>query len=447
MNLGKRLAAMNALRTPERALKAVHPEYTITPALHRLSVAIAKADRLLISIPPQEGKTELLRAACISALSLDPKTRIIYGSYADTLARRSGQWVRNALRGHPEFQLRVREDSHAKNEWQLYGGGGMVSLGRGAGVSGKPGDLVIIDDPYKEGEAKSETIRAECWEWFTQGVIPRLSPQARVVVCMTRWHQADIIGELSKTGRWEQVTIPAFQDDRTRLEEGLWDDKGWLISARGRTAEQWEDRRDTVGPRAWQALFQGSPTASEGNVFKRAWFQHYADLPDMTTGTVVQSWDLTYGHRAGKAKLDKQDYVAGQVWLKQGADAYLLDSVHARMTFTEQLDAIRSMKSKWANTSAIYIEKAANGAAAIDTLSREIPGIIAVTPNGSKETRADSVAPFIRSGNVYFPVGSDTLEDELADFPTAEHDDQVDALTQALSQLFAMSSPFERVRL
>lgn len=446
MNLRERLEMMRDLRDPAKALKLLHPEYTITPALHELSVAMGKEDRLLISIPPQEGKTELLRATCVSALSNDPRTRIIYGSYADSLARRSGQWVRNAIMEHPEFGLKVRDDTHAKNEWQLYGGGGMVSLGRGSGVSGRPGDLVIIDDPYKEGEARSRTIREDCWEWFTQGIIPRLSPHARVIVCMTRWHKADLIGELAKTGRWKQITIPAHQPDRCEYERGLWNDSGWLISSRGRTDEQWEDRRDSVGPRSWQALFQGQPSDAEGTVFKREWFQHYTRLPNIADGVVVQSWDLTYGQPA-KGRETKQDYVSGQTWLKLGTDAYLLDSVHGQWGFTEQLDQIRMMRQKWPQCSAVYIEKAANGAAAINTLSGEIPGIVPVVPHGSKEARADSVAPYLRAGNVWFPADNGTIEDELADFPTAEHDDQVDALTQALSQLFGYSTPFERVRL
>lgn len=444
MNLGQRIAMMRALKQPEQVLKRIHPEYTITPALHELSVAIERESRLLISIPPQEGKTELLRAACISALSSDPKTRIIYGSYADSLARRSGQWVRNALAEHPEFGLRVRDDSHAKNEWQLFGGGGMISLGRGAGVSGKPGDLVIIDDPYKEGEAKSELIREDCWEWFTQGIIPRLSPNARVIVCMTRWHKADLIGKLSETGKWKEIRIPAYLDGE---RDDLHNDNGWLISARGRTDEQWEDRRDTVGPMSWQALFQGTPTDAEGGVFRRSWFRYWDQLPDIASGQVVQSWDLSYGHKTNGRADTKQDYVAGQVWLRRGPDTYLLDTVHARLSFTEQVDAIRTMTQKWPMCGAIYIEKAANGAAVIDTLSRELPGIVPVVPHGSKESRADAIAPYLRAGNVYFPRTVGSLEDELVDFPNAEHDDQVDALTQALDQIYAQSQPFERIRL
>lgn len=193
-----------------------------------------------------------------------------------------------------------------------------------------------------------------------------------------------------------------------------------------------ESIKRMVGTRVWNALYQQRPAPDEGAVLKRDWWRYWRTLPEFQT--VIQSWDLTYSD--GNAS----DYVCGQVWGKSGADLYLLDQVHARMSFTATIQAIRSMSGRWPQATAKLIENKANGAAAIDTLRHEIQGIIPVEPRGNKEARVNSVSPLIEAGNVYLPDSSLAawvipLVEETTSFPNGRHDDQVDALTQALGYL------------
>ncbi len=93
---------------------------------------------------------------------------------------------------------------------------------------------------------------------------------------------------------------------------------------------------------------------------------------------------------------------------------------------------------EWPDASRKLVEDKANGSAIVSTLEHEIAGIIPVNPEGGKEARAAAVQPQIESGNVYLPDGAPWLDDfveEFAAFPRGRHDDQVDALSQALLDL------------
>ena len=145
----------------------------------------------------------------------------------------------------------------------------------------------------------------------------------------------------------------------------------------------------------------------------------------------IQSWDCSF------KDLETSDYVVGQVWGRRGSDYLLLDQVRDRMDCPTTVKAVRQLSMKWRGTFAKLIEDKANGSAVIQMLAREIPGILPVNPEGGKVARASAVSPLIEAGNVYLPHPlfapwvNDFIE-ECAAFPNGAHDDQVDAMTQAL---------------
>ena len=162
---------------------------------------------------------------------------------------------------------------------------------------------------------------------------------------------------------------------------------------------------------------------------------------------VIQSWDLTFGTiQTGRKQSTSGDYVAGHVWANIGGKWIMIDRFHERATFTQTVSQIQMMAARWPQTSRIYVEKAANGAALLDTLRKRAALIKPVTPLGSKEVRALAIQPLIDEGNVAIldTMYSDSMFQEFRDFPFGKHDDDVDAMTQALSQgradYFAMRS-------
>ena len=441
--------------TPGDMAVALDRKTVQTPALRLMDQALVDLynqpdGRLIISLPPQEGKSQRTsRRFPLWALTQNPDLRVAIASYEHGVARRWGRVIRDDIIQHTSvLGIRVRDDLSAQHEWQLAGhDGGVYSAGIGGALTGRPVDLLIIDDPVKDrAQADSPTYRQNAWDWWTDVASTRLAPGAPVVLILTRWHHDDLAGRLlaAEDGdRWRVLNIPAEavdEDDPLGREPGE-----FMDSARGRTRQQWAAIRTQVGPRTWASLYQGAPSPVSSGIFPTDWPRYtqrpYLEAPDGSRrvldnfDTVIQSWDLAF------KSTDTSDYVVGQVWGRAGNQAWLLDMVRARLDFTATIQAIEDMRARWPQATAILIEDKANGPAVITSLTRRIPGIIPVEPDGGKYARAVAIQPFTAAGNVLLPdpalLPSVThLTEEAGDFPNGQHDDTVDALTQALNQLF-----------
>ena len=452
--------------TPGTLAKRLIPTTIQTPALDLLDAELQQLvdttdGRLIITMPPQEGKsTRAVRDFVMWCLKHRPWLRIVSASYGQSLANRNGRAIRNTLRDNPDLKMSLASDNGSASEWQLAGhDGGLLSVGIGAGVTGRSADLMVIDDPIRNrADADSEVYRDSVWDWWTDSASTRLSPGAPVVLILTRWHDDDLAGRLlaAEDGHlWRVVRLPAQADhDPAKGEtDPLGRQPGeFLESARGRTTAQWEAIRTRVGQRAWNALYQGRPSSAAGTVFKRDHWREYdqplwverGDGSRIVTNydDLLISWDLTFkgASNAKDGKTRETDFVAGQVWMRIGADAYLLDQVHARMDFPETCRQVRALAARWPQATLKLVEDKANGPAVIASLSRTVPGIVPEEPQGGKEARAAAVSPLVEAGNVWLPAPElspwvDGFIEEAAGFPTAAHDDQVDAMTQALNRL------------
>ncbi|WP_367647462.1 phage terminase large subunit [Brevibacterium sp. CT2-23B] len=433
-----------------------------TPALELIDQKLVEAfntpdSRLIISMPPQEGKSQRAsRRFPLWALTQNRDLRIAMASYEARIAERWGRTVRDDIRQNPDIGLTIRDDVSAQREWQLDGhDGGMFSTGVGGAMTGRPVDLLLIDDPIKGREqADSPTIREKTWEWWTDVALSRLAPGAPVIVILTRWHADDLAGRLLAEADtdWDFLNIPAQADHRP--EQGETDildrEPGeFMISARGRTLAQWESRKKASRPKTWASLYQGQPSPGEGGVFppEEDWARYqqpmWVQRPDgsrIIPGLaengyeLIQSWDMAF------KDTKESDFVVGQVWLRVGINAYLLDQVRDRLNFNATVDAVKAMTAKWPQASAKLIEDKANGSAVLAHLAKQVAGMIPIEPEGSKLARANAISPFVFARNVHLPDAAllpnagDLLE-ETKSFPNSPHDDTVDALSQAVSYL------------
>lgn len=451
-------ADVDSWRTPGTLAKRLNTATVETPALRLIDQALQDLlqqpdGRLVVELPPQEGKsTRVAKDFILWVLKHRPWTRVVGASYGQGLANRNGRAIRNIIRSNPDLGLQLAADNGSASEWQLAGyEGGLVSVGIGAGLTGRPADLMVIDDPIKDRrEADSETYRDSVWDWWTDVASTRLAPGAPVVLILTRWHEDDLAGRLlaAEDGHlWRVLRIPAEADHDPALGETdpLGREPGeFLESARGRTPTEWEAIKTRVGSRTWNALYQGRPTSPAGSIFKREHWRFYdvapwVEMPDGSRHVVgfddlLISWDMTF------KKTEGTDKVSGQVWMRRGADAFLLDRVNRRMDFVDTLQAFGQLSARWPQAVLKLVEDKANGPAVISMLGRKVPGIVPEEPHGGKEARAAAVSPLVEAGNVWLPdpelcpwVGE--LIDEAAGFPTAAHDDDVDAMTQALNRL------------
>lgn len=454
--------------TPGELAKALDPTTVQTPALDLIDAALVdvaegRCKRLMISMPPQEGKSQRTsRRFPLWLLHRDRTLRISIVSYAFSTARRWGRLIRDDITEHgASLGLAIDPRTSAAHEWELAGAAGSVyCVGVKGALTSRPVDLLIIDDPYRDGEqADSDAWRETVRDFWTEVAIPRLGPGVAVVIIQTRWRYDDLSGWLQAENRseWRIINIPAQADHRPELGEvdPVGREPGqYMTSARGRTVADWEDKKREVGSRTWTALYQGRPTPGEGLVFNRDWWKRYENPQwlDEDDGTrvalsfdeVVQSWDMAF------KDTDGADFVVGQVWGRRGIDAYLLDQVRGRMSFVDTCMKVRAVSARWPQAHAKFIEDKANGTAVINQLQRTVAGLIPVEPDGSKVARASAVSPFVEAGNVWLPTPElapwvDDLVEECAGFPLTAHDDQVDALTQALNRML-LNATRPRVR-
>lgn len=451
--------------TPGAMAQALDPRTLQTPALRLIDQKLVDAfntpdSRLIISMPPQEGKSQRAsRRFPLWALTQNPDLRIAMASYEARIAERWGRTVRDDIRQNPNLGLTIRDDVSAQREWQLTGrDGGMFSTGVGGAMTGRPVDLLLIDDPVKGREqADSPTIREKTWEWWTDTALSRLAPGAPVIVILTRWHSDDLAGRLiaEADSGWEFLNIPAQADHRPEKDETDVLDRqpgDFMLSARGRTTEQWEQRKKASGPKTWASLYQGRPSPDEGGVFPKddawaryqqpMWIEHpdgHRTVPGIHRGDqeLVQSWDFAFKDTASS------DYVVGQVWLRIGAQAYLLDQVRDRLNFTQSVAAVKAMTARWPEAIPKFLEDKANGPAVINALRTHVNGLIPIEPEGSKYARASAISPLAWSKDILLPEPhllpnvTDLLE-EAKNFPNSPHDDTVDALSQAINRILLM---------
>lgn len=481
----KRTITSSRWNTPGDMALELDPDNTIqTPALDVIDAAVKRVydgeiKRLIISLPPQEGKSQRIsRRTPLWWLNRNPDARIVIASYERGVARRWGRTIKNDIaQNGDKLGLRVRDDTSAAHEWQLDGAeGGVYCVGIGGALTGRPADVMIVDDPHKgRKDADSAVQRETVWDWWTETARTRFGANTPVIVIMTRWHEDDLAGRLIEhdKGAWTVVNIPAQATHRP--EEGEVDPLGrepgaYLESTRGRHITRpigkcelhpvgitradgsvveccdWDDLKHDVGGRGWEALYQGNPTPSTGAIFKK---KHLLDaLYDAPMWTenpdgsmyaigfdeVIASWDLTFKDTEGS------DYVCGQIWGRRGIHIYLLDQVYDRMDFVATCHAVRALAAKWPQASLKLVEDKANGPAVISQLRRKVPGIVPVEPNGSKPARAAAVSPFVEAGEVHLPAPelcpwSSSLIAELTQFPQSPNDDRTDAFTQAGDRL------------
>jgi len=405
---------------------------------------------LLISLPPQHGKSMTI-AETLPAyyISRNPDKTALLISYNQGSARRFGRRNRAKLEQYSPtlFNVSLDDSNSSVEDFGLQGYQGSIkSMGINGTITGNAGQLVIVDDPYKNGrEAKSPTIRNNIQETFEDSIKTRLHPGSLLVVVHTRWHEDDLIAYLKSFygDRAKVLSIPAECEDEAsdplnrKLGEFLWEEhhgKQYYL----------DNKRNS---RVWNALYQQRPAPVDGATFIKSAFRSYNKKSISITNTtnidysifkyVVMSWDCTFEGDS------TSDYVAGQVWgYKESGDFYLIKRVKKQIDFVETRRYILDFINKYPQARVRLIERKANGHAIINQLEKvdNVKNIIGISPSESKEVRASAVSYFVNDGHVYLPdddADIDSYIKEFGDFPFGKHDDEVDASTQAWSYIEA----------
>lgn len=399
-----------------------------------------------VSTPPQEGKSVFVIHYIAWLLIRNPWLNVVYASYNQARSRAISRQIRDIVQQH----IPLKRGSSGVSYWETFAGGGLLAAGRGSAMTGFRSDFTVIDDPIKDMvEANSVLIRDQVISWFTSVVLTRMSSLSKILVIATRWHKDDLINYCNTELSAAHLNIPAQAVDKNDpLHRAVGD---FLPSVQNRSESDWLNIKKSVGSYVWNALYQGDPKELDKGLIDTSMIDIipwenvvYQDsrgfMHTKMDAVVIQSWDLTFGtvnkkRKNSSASPTSGDYVAGHVYAIVGGKWILVDRVHKRMNFTQTLSALLKMSAKWIQTNRIYVEKAANGAAVIDALKSRAALIKPVVPKGSKEARVLSMQPIIDAGGVAVldSVYDSKMFTELADFPFAKHDDDVDAMSQALN--------------
>lgn len=446
---------------PDYLLGWVHKE--ICDELDRFlqDVADKKSPRLIITMPPRSGKSELVsRRFPAFALGRNPELQIIATSYSSDLSQRFNRDVQRVIDDEKYFDLfpntrlsksRVRTDSRGSyirtsDLFEIVGHAGAYrSCGVGGGITGQGADILIIDDPIKDrAQAGSKTIRDSIWDWYTSTAYTRLSPGGGVIVMATRWHTDDLIGRLiQRMGEGDTfriVNYPAIAE-----HDELHRKAGEALHPERYPLSTLLQIQKTIGSRDWEALYQQHPVPDGGALFKLEWFRRWTatSLPPEFDHTLM-SWDMTFKDSKNS------DYVVGQVWGKKGPNFYLLDQVRGQWDFVKTKEMVRVLAHKWPRVVRKLVEDKANGSAVISELKSTVSGFVPITPTESKEARASSVTPYFEAGNVFIPEDSAApwvphYVSELLEFPAGSHDDQCFVAGTKVATLFG-DKPIEKIK-
>lgn len=390
--------------------------------------------------------------------------------------------------------LELARDARAVSHWETTAGGYLLSRSVRQALAGFGFKVLIVDDPVKDiASVSSQKYRDDMWEWWKADVVSRMQAPYLLIVVGTRWHEDDLIGRILSSeyegdpDEWEQIVFPAIATENTVDPITGVDIIGRrpgdpLISplipdeTRDEALVRWHKLEKTVGSYYWSALYQQRPTPESGGILQvdkiKFWttdidlmprtesgtIDHSAnvrllteeDMPALASGRWIDSWDTSF-----KGK-ETSDYAVGQRWVKVKADRYLIAQQRGQWGYTDTLEAMK----KWADPGVpslavgvsgspfgqyVYervIEETANGPALIEEMSKIVSGVKGINPHMGKEARARVITPEIESGNVYLPHPQQpgfewvtSLLSEIRNFPRDKHDDQVDAMTQALGQL------------
>lgn len=423
----------------------VHKEICETLDQFYEDIKNKKSPRLIICMPPRSGKSQLVSRMFPAYLfGRNPDMEIIATAYGLDLVSSFNKDVQRII--DSEEYASVFPDtslSHGNGAYKRTSEtfeivdhkGTYLSAGVGGGITGHGADCLIIDDPIKDrANADSARVREGLWNWYTSTAYTRLSSGGGVIVMATRWHTDDLTGKLitkmkEGTGdNFKVINYPAIAEHDEKYRKA-----GEALHPERFSLERLEQTRINVGSRDWASLYQQHPVPDGGAIFKIDTFKRWneSNIPPRFD-QVIGSWDMTFKDSASS------DYVVGQVWGRKGVNLYLLDLVRGQWDFTKTIEIFSILAQKWTNVTHWLIEDKANGTAIISVLKKHIHGITPIQPNESKQERAYAVTPMIEAGNVYIPESASWLtsfEDEILNFPSAAHDDQVDSMTQALNYL------------
>lgn len=411
------------------------------PALHHQVInkeleALERGEFFCLEISAPPGSAKTTYASHLFPpwyMARNPTHLVLSGSHTQDFARRKiGRVVRNLVERHGNvLGIAMSPDSSAMDDWALMSGGGYRAAGVGNAIAGERADLGIVEDPFARWEdAQSANAQEGVWEWYTGDFIPRLKPQAKRVVIMTRFNEFDLLGRIRERDerlgiKWKRVILPMIAGVNDSLGrqpgERLWPE--WFTET-----QIIEARSDA---QKWAALYQQEPSPETGDYFKAEWLRPYHTAPARETLRFYGASDYAVTANGG-------DYTVHVViGLDPEGRMYLMDLWRGQAQGDVWIEAFCDMVIQWKPMG--WAEETGQIRSAIgpflERRMRERKAYVLrekfPTRGGDKGIRARSIQARMALDGLYVTTNAPWYPDfraELLSFPAGKHDDQVDAL-------------------
>lgn len=423
---------------------------------HLEAVSRGQIKRLLINLPFRMLKSTIISQAWPAWEWIDrPHLQYLTASYAKDVATRDAVDSRRIIESDAYQQawgkeFRMTSDQNVKTRYENDKKGTRIVTATDAAGTGFGGNRIVVDDPVSALEADSPVKIATSIEWWKGTASTRLNnpEEDAIVVVHQRLNQEDLTGYILANEMslgWEHLVFPMRYDPALRKTTSLGHrdprtKKGELLMPQRLPEKTVREMEQRLGTYHVEAQLQQNPGSRVGTIFKRADWRFYHAWPRdiaQEMDEIIWSWDLSFKDSVGS------DPVSGLCIGRKGANKYLLHRINGVMSFGKTKEAIlngTTMLPFSRRLRAVLVEDKANGPAVLDSLEADVPGLIAITPQGGKVARANAVQPQHEAGNFFVPSptlkGFEWVNDwvELfAKFPGVPHDDDVDAWTQGVN--------------
>ena len=416
--------------------------YQLSEALMSTLLDDDSKDRLCVTQPPRTAKSSTITLSFPFWLILiNPEFNILIVNYNDKLANRFGTRLRQLFIDNEELlasrDIYLSKAEHAKASFRFENSKGQLLgsinlVGVGGTITGTDVDIYICDDLIKGFKDTTKKLLDDLYEWFKEIIIPRLEPHSKLIVLGTRWHTQDIIGRLKENNpeKYKFIELKALNEDGTCI----WPNKY--------TPEFFEERRNEIGDRIFEAQYQGQPLDETGDYFDLDWviFEEEFQYNNPLITGVVRSWDLAYSSdEPGK----DNDYTASCKMYRLSTDLYYVTDVNMKRYGDDLLKKlVQTARQDKANVR-ILIETGTKGGAAKELYNQYKKHFVGYMteqsePVGSKVDRANGFKQALMQGKIRFVLNDNQRElllNQLKGFPLAAHDDLIDALAYAYNYL------------
>jgi len=423
--------------------QAFVPNWHLDAIAYQLErVGRGEIKRSIINMPPRSLKSMTASVAFPAfVLGHNPARRIICVSYSGDLAKKHANDFRAVLEA-PWYQRLFERtrigQKDSETEIELTARGFRLATSVGGTLTGRGGDLIIIDDPLKPDDAYSEAKRNAANEWFKNTLLSRLNDKrtGAIVIVMQRVHMDDLTGFVtSQSDEWEVLSLPAIAEveeiipiSDTEVHRRC---VGDALSPEREPLSVLENLKAQLGSDAFSAQYQQMPVPPGGAMIKRDWIKRFVELPvQRERSLILQSWDT-----ASKGGPENDFSVCTTWFITRDRRWYLIDVWRKRVDYPELKAAVRILASRYA-ANRVLVEDAGAGTSLVQELLGDVDGILAVKPDRDKITRLSVVSAKFESGLVFLPERAAWLADfevELFAFPGSRHDDQCDSVSQALT--------------